>query len=141
MNSTGVAGGFFQGVLDEARIWSVARAQADVESTMGQELTSGVGLVGRWGLNEGTGTTAGDSVGGTNGTLTNGPAWVVGYPLAAPPAGPHALQFDGTNDHVTFGQATTRSARRSSRSRHGSAGPARASGRIPGTAASRAPSR
>ena len=39
--------------------------------------------------------------------LTNGPAWVVGYPLAAPPAGPHALQFDGLNDHVSFGPATT----------------------------------
>ena len=52
---TGV-GGFFNGVIDEARVWNVARTQAEILSTKNQELTSATGLVARWGLNEGTGT-------------------------------------------------------------------------------------
>ena len=39
------------------------------------------GLVGRFGLNEGTGTTTTSSSGGTVGTLTNGPLWIGGAPL------------------------------------------------------------
>jgi len=70
--------GFFAGVLDEARIWSVARSQVQIQADRYSELTSGTGLVARWGFGEGTGTTAADSVGApaSNGTLTNGPAWV-----------------------------------------------------------------
>ena len=31
MNSTGVTAGFFNGVLDEVRIWNVARTQAQIQ--------------------------------------------------------------------------------------------------------------
>ena len=52
------------------------------------ELTSGTGLIGRWGLNESIGTVAADSIGGSpNGTLTNGPSWVAGF---VPPVTNHA---------------------------------------------------
>ena len=71
-NSTGVPAGFFNGVLDEVRIWNVARSQAQIQATMDQELTSGTGLIARYGLNEGTGTavnnTAAGALTGTNGT-------------------------------------------------------------------------
>ncbi len=56
---------------------------------MAAELTSGTGLIGRCGLNEGTGTVATNSVAGRpNGTLTNGPVWVV--PPDTTAAGPAA---------------------------------------------------
>lgn len=55
------------------------------------------GLVGHWKLDDGTGTTATDSAGSNDGTLTNGPVWQ--------PSGGHdgggAVEFDGTNDYIT----------------------------------------
>ena len=89
LTSTGATNGFFAGVLDEARVWSVARSQADIQATMDQELTGGTGLVARWGMNEGSGTSIASSVGTFPGTLTSGPAWVAGAPFpsnAAPNA-------------------------------------------------------
>ena len=49
-------GGFFGGMMDEARVWNRALTQAEIQSGMNQEITSGTGLLGRWGLNENTGT-------------------------------------------------------------------------------------
>ncbi|MGB5538984.1 MAG: DNRLRE domain-containing protein, partial [Gammaproteobacteria bacterium] len=54
------------------------------------------GPVAHWKLDDGTGTTAVDSVGGHDGTLLNGPAWVGGQ------IG-DALHFDGSNDRVDAG--------------------------------------
>ena len=75
--------GFFNGVLDEVRIWNVARSQAQIQASKDQELTSGTGLIARYGLNEGTGTAVANSIaGGVNGTAVNGPLWVAGAPFA-----------------------------------------------------------
>lgn len=102
LNSTGVAAGFFQGVLDEGRIWNVARTQAQIQSTMGVEVLSGSGLIGRWGLNEGTGTSIGNSIPNSpNGTATNGPTWSTDTTLAL--SSHTALRFGGVNGYVTFG--------------------------------------
>jgi hypothetical protein len=57
MTSNGTAAGYFAGVIDEVRIWNVVRSQAEIRAAMYNELTSGTGLIGRWGLNENTGTT------------------------------------------------------------------------------------
>src|SRR5215216_64077 len=97
ITSTGVAAGFFAGVMDETRIWNVARSQADIQASMNSELTSGTGLIGRWGLNENSGTVANNSIGGRpNGTLTptaTPPTWVAGFPIpdTTPPAAPTNL--------------------------------------------------
>ncbi|NOT35086.1 MAG: hypothetical protein HOP12_13125 [Candidatus Eisenbacteria bacterium] len=100
MTSTGLAAGFFAGTLDEARIWNVARTQPDIQSTITSELPSGAGLIGRWGLNDGSGTTALNSIGGApNGTLTNGPTWVTGSSFSLD----YGLFMAGTNGFVTFG--------------------------------------
>ena len=72
LTSTGASSGYFQGALDEVRIWSVARTQAEIISTINSELTSGTNLVARWGANEGIGTAIASSVGTFPGTLTNG---------------------------------------------------------------------
>jgi hypothetical protein len=84
MNSTGVREGAFQGVIDEARIWNFARTQAEIVGSMSNEVASASGLIGRWSLNEYSGTVATNS-GSTsiNGTLVNGPVWTTGYPLQA----------------------------------------------------------
>ena len=69
MTSTGVAGGFFNGALDEARIWNVARTQGQITSAINSELTGPTtGLVARWGLNEDAQTTVFSSAG----TAVNG---------------------------------------------------------------------
>ncbi len=83
MTSTGEAAGHFQGVIDEARVWNAARSRAQIIADINSQLTSGTGLVARWGLDEGTGTSVGDSMASpVNGTITNtGYAWVTGAPF------------------------------------------------------------
>ena len=101
MTSTGVAAGFFTGTLDEARIWNIARSQAEIQTGMGLEIPTATGLIGRWGLNEGAGTSAASTVAGApTGTLTNGPTWVAGAPFSLTAYG---LRFYGTNGYATFG--------------------------------------
>ncbi len=74
--------GRFQGVIDEARVWDHARTGPEILASKNSELTSGTGLVARWGLNEGTGTTVGDSIA----TVANGTITGTGYAWVAPPA-------------------------------------------------------
>lgn len=76
LNSTGVPEGFLHGFLDEPRVWNSARTVDQIRSTMNSEVASASGLIGRWSLAEGTGTSIASSTGTTvNGTLTNGPLW------------------------------------------------------------------
>jgi hypothetical protein len=104
MTSTGAAAGNFQGILEEARIWGIVRTDQQIFDNMNLEIPQGAGLLGRWGLNEGSGTTAGNSVAnGVNGTLTNGPLWTTDSTLPQPTAA--GLRFGGTNSYVTFGNA------------------------------------
>lgn len=73
---SGTTPGYYGGLLDEVRVWSVARSQSEIQAARHLELTSGTGIIGRWGLNEGAGLAASDSTApGETGTLTNGPAW------------------------------------------------------------------
>ena len=98
MTSTGLTAGFFQGVIDEVRIWNVVRSQAEIQASKNSEINSASGLIGRWGMNEGSGTTIYDSSGvsNANGTLTNGPTWYAGgfvppIPDTTPPDAPTGL--------------------------------------------------
>ena len=69
------------GQLDEVRLWSMARTQAQIQASMTGELTgSESGLVGYWPLDEGTGSVAHDRTAyGNNGTL--GGAFGAGAPV------------------------------------------------------------
>ncbi len=81
LNSSGTAAGYFAGIIDEARIWNIERTQAEIQSTMNSELISASNLIARWGLNEGVGSLANNTIGGSPpGILTNGPTWVTGAP-------------------------------------------------------------
>ncbi len=86
-NSTGGVGtqtrGFFDGRIDEVRIWNYARSQAQISAGINQEISSASGLLGRWGFNEGIDTTVGDGTGnGHNGTIIGANyAWSSGAPF------------------------------------------------------------
>lgn len=83
MTSTGAAAGFFHGAIDEVRVWSVARSSDDIRLTRDLPVASDApGLVARYALEEGAGTSAAGLVAGAPaGTLTGGPAWTVGRRL------------------------------------------------------------
>ncbi len=96
LNSTGQPAGYFDGVIDEARVWNVAHSQSQIATARDVQLTSGAGLVARWGLNEGAGNFVSNSVaGGSSGTALGGPWWVPGAPFAVgtdpAPAAPTGL--------------------------------------------------
>ena len=87
LDSTGTAAGFFQGAMDEVRIWSIARTTAQIAALKdGPIATATPGLLARFGMNEGSGSTTSNSVGTAGaplGSLTNGPLWAAGAPLAS----------------------------------------------------------
>ena len=52
-------------------MWDRALTQTEILTNINHQITSGTGLVVRWGLNEGTGTAVGDSIAtAANGTIT-----------------------------------------------------------------------
>ncbi|MCU0274552.1 MAG: metallophosphoesterase, partial [Acidimicrobiales bacterium] len=100
LTSTGVAAGYFNGVIDEARVWGHARPGQGILDSLTLEIASAPGLLGRWSFDEGAGTVAGNSVAGSPaGTLVNGPTWVAGAPFELP----SALDFNGTSGYVALG--------------------------------------
>ena len=151
MSSTGAPQGFFKGQMDEARIWNVARSQAAISDTMGGALFAPqANLIGRWGLDDGAGTTAANSAGVPNGTLASTcAAWPSQYGSRAARAivtGTRARQRRAApvgHDrrrrprHLRRGDAR-RSGRRASRSRPGSSAKPRARQSAPARAASTA---
>jgi hypothetical protein len=85
-NCDGVAGCHFDGIVDEVRVWSVARTQGQIQADMHQTLSgSEPGLVGYWRFDEGSGSTAHDQTpNGNDGTLVpseNGPEWTADAPF------------------------------------------------------------
>ncbi|MFQ6094388.1 MAG: LamG-like jellyroll fold domain-containing protein, partial [bacterium] len=83
------------GLIDEIRIWNVARTPAQIQADMNRSLTGNEpGLIGYWRFDEGSGQTAGDSSGnGNHGRLgstssvdADDPSWVVSdAPVASEP--------------------------------------------------------
>ena len=89
LNSTGVATsgqtqGFFNGAMDEVRIWNYARSTAQIVSGKAREIPAASGLLGRWGLNENSGTVVNDSsTSHVNGTIAGSNwSWSSGGPFA-----------------------------------------------------------
>ncbi|NNJ79075.1 MAG: DNRLRE domain-containing protein, partial [Xanthomonadales bacterium] len=82
----------FNGQIDDLRIYNVALTAAEIAELATVPAPSGP--VAHWKLDETSGTTAVDSIGGHDGTLINGPVWVAGQIDGA-------LDFDGSNDLVS----------------------------------------
>ncbi|HYM80425.1 MAG TPA: LamG-like jellyroll fold domain-containing protein, partial [Candidatus Limnocylindria bacterium] len=113
LNSTGAAAGFFHGVLDEARIWDAARTQTQIQTTINTQITSAQpGLVARWGLDEGAGTTVFGSAGTTTNGAITGPTTAWAWANAAPfnlvfgppnaPSGLSALATSHASIHLAW---------------------------------------
>jgi hypothetical protein len=70
---------FFDGTMDEVRIWNVARSQADIQANRNHELSgTQSGLVAYYNFNGLIETSLTDvTPNGHTGTLTNGPEWVL----------------------------------------------------------------
>src|SRR4029078_9067564 len=63
MDSSGAVEGFFQGDMDEARVWSVVRTSTQIRAGRDHAAPSSTtGLVARWTLDDGSGATGGDGV-------------------------------------------------------------------------------
>ncbi|MCH8328172.1 MAG: fibronectin type III domain-containing protein, partial [Candidatus Marinimicrobia bacterium] len=93
----------YDGTIDEVRIWSVARSQAEIQGSMHSQLTgSETGLVGYWRMDEASGLTVFDYTANANhGTLNGGVTRVTStIPVpddTTPPAAPTGLAVTGVS--------------------------------------------
>lgn len=74
---------FFQGTIDDIRIWNVQRTSAQILSDAdAMPITTGTAnLIRYYRFDEGTGTTTSDDAGNGTGTLVNNPTWVSTTPV------------------------------------------------------------
>ena len=102
--------GFVDGVIDEVRLWSVARSEDDLRkyrypANPATPLTSSQYLVGYWPMNDGTGNTVSQLAGnhglrsGTGAGNALYPKWTVGVPNAFE----YRIQEDSANLSVALG--------------------------------------
>ena len=90
---------FFEGNIDETRIWSVPLTQSQIKQLIfrGPAKTT-PGLSRLYKFNEGSGSILVDSTATADGTLINAPLWV-----ASPVEGNlNSLHFDGSDDNVVI---------------------------------------
>ncbi len=106
----------FNGSIDEARIWNVARTQPQIQATMNTEVMAQTGLVACYHFNQGTASGTNTSIttvtdasnNGISGTLTNAALtgstsnWVSGFEGLTK----NALHFDGVDDIVNIKMGT-----------------------------------
>ena len=89
LNSSGTAAGFFQGTIDEARVWNHARAGQAIKDSLSLEIASAPGLIGRWALDTISAYTTPTTVpGGVAGTVVGGGTLGPSAPFSAPPPPP-----------------------------------------------------
>jgi hypothetical protein len=82
LDQEGTRAGFFRGALDEIRLWDRVLSPDEIRAAMGREVKAGPGLVARWGLNEGAGRIAADTLGRHPSRVIFGATWVDGTPFS-----------------------------------------------------------
>ncbi len=91
---------FFNGYIDELRVWDVARTDTEIRANMYKEIGTHPNLKVYYQMSNGTGTSLTDnSEYGNTGTLTNGPVWRASGCFAG---SRQALDFDGTDDYISI---------------------------------------
>lgn len=99
VGSSAGASEFFNGVIDEVRVYSRALGAAEVADHSRGYFADNTGLVGYWPFDDGQGTVATDESGNANhGTLVNSPTWVDGLTgrqrILTNPVGPFQFRMD-----------------------------------------------
>ncbi len=113
----GNSGGYintFDGVIDEVRVWNVARSTESIRSNMNVHLQgTEEGLVGYWAMDEGGGAVVTDGSGNGNAGTVSGAIWTEGYEAATdageglyPASSPQRCRILGV-DPNPFSQAAT----------------------------------
>ena len=82
-------GWFYDGLIDDVRVWNVARTDAEIAAHMNRLKGKKTGLVGWWRFNEGQGDVAQDRrktkndgrLGNADGADANDPTWVTDVPV------------------------------------------------------------
>ncbi len=91
---------YFNGLIDEVRIWNTARTEAEIKANMYKEISTHANLKAYYQMSDGTLTSLTDNSGNSNtATLTNGPEWKASGCFAGPR---NALDFDGTDEYVSI---------------------------------------
>lgn len=76
---TGCGCNYFNGKLDDVRIWNTVRSAADIQASMNSCLSgTETGLVALYKMDDGNGTTVTDSKAANNGTITGTASWTSG---------------------------------------------------------------
>lgn len=89
---------FFNGYLDEIRIWNTARLVDEIKTNMFKEIGADANLKAYYKMSDGSGVSLTDNSGNSNtGTLFNSPNWSVSGCFAG---SRNALDFDGESDYV-----------------------------------------
>ena len=91
----------FKGKITEARIWNIARTQAEIQKDLNRRLVGNeAGLVGYWPLDEGSGNIAKDKTSRSNQGTIDGATWQQQTLF------PSALAFDGIDDYIDISPET-----------------------------------
>jgi len=91
--NAGHTGRYFNGTMDEIRIWKIARSEQQIKNDMFATI-GGVqaGLLGYWQFNDGSGSAAADLVSGNSGSINGTPNWVT----SDAPVGQYGVYDAGT---------------------------------------------
>ncbi|MFZ5643770.1 MAG: LamG-like jellyroll fold domain-containing protein [Bacillota bacterium] len=99
----GTLGSFLKGMFSEARIWNVARTQAEIQANIGVDINPATpGLVACWKMDEGTGTIINDSTANNHDGTIYGATWTTDDPYTK-----LLLHCDGTDGSTTFPDSGT----------------------------------
>lgn len=98
------AAALFSGLIKDVRIYNTVLPAASIHK-LARGVEPDETPVAQWRLNEGTGTTANDSIGSNHGTLTNGPTWSGDVPqwFRQVIESSQSLNLDGVDDYVDTG--------------------------------------
>lgn len=104
---------YYNGRMEELRLWSRAISQAEIQAKMCQDLipANENSLQAYWKFNEGSGTQILDATANAFNGTNSGGTWVNEYACSAPNPGSYVMKFTGTNSFVNIGSQASNGVR------------------------------